>query len=334
MPDPLLEVSDLRVHFNTDDGVVRAVDGVSFSIMPGETLGVVGESGSGKSVSSLADHGPGQPQAGRHDRVDIVQGPGPPDPAERRDADIRGKQISMIFQDPMTSLHPFYRVGDQISEAILEHEDVSKKEASKRAVEMLGLVEHPAARGASPPVPARVLRRDAPAGHDRDGAVPQPRPAHRGRAHDRPRRHRAGADPGPDRQAEGRVRHGRHDHHPRPGRRRRVLRQHPGDVRRQDRGVREHRRHLLPAASPLHLGAAPIHPTPGRDRGSAHAHQGPAALAHQPAPGVLVRSSVPVPVRSMRRGGAARWFPPTDITPTHASSPSSRRTPSSASSWR
>jgi peptide/nickel transport system ATP-binding protein len=143
VPDPLLEVSDLNVHFNTDDGVVRAVGGVSFSLMPGETLGIVGESGSGKSVSSLAIMGlVSRKQADITGSItfkgqDLLTLPND----EMRD--IRGKQISMIFQDPMTSLHPFYRVGDQISEAILEHEDISKKEAAKRAVEMLGLVNIP-----------------------------------------------------------------------------------------------------------------------------------------------------------------------------------------------
>ena len=143
MPDPLLDVSDLHVKFKTDDGIVRAVDGVSFSIMPGETLGVVGESGSGKSVSSLAIMGlVNRKQADVTGSItfkgqDLLTLPND----EMRD--IRGKQISMIFQDPMTSLHPYYRVGDQISESILEHEDVSKKDAGKRAVEMLGLVGIP-----------------------------------------------------------------------------------------------------------------------------------------------------------------------------------------------
>ena len=106
MAEPLLEVSDLRVHFDTDDGVVRAVDGVSFSIMQGETLGVVGESGSGKSVSSLAIMGlVNRKQADVSGSItfkgqDLLTLPND----EMRD--IRGKQISMIFQDPMTSLHP------------------------------------------------------------------------------------------------------------------------------------------------------------------------------------------------------------------------------------
>ena len=118
MPEPLLEVKDLTVHFNTDDGVVKAVDGVSYSIEPGETLGIVGESGSGKSVSSLTVMGLISPQQ----------------------ATISGE---VIFQDPMTSLHPFYRVGDQIAEAILQHQKVSKKEAFDQAVDMLGKVNIP-----------------------------------------------------------------------------------------------------------------------------------------------------------------------------------------------
>ena len=143
MPEPLLEVTDLRVTFDTDDGPVRAVDGVSFTVMPGETLGVVGESGSGKSVSSLAVLGLlNRKQADVTGSIvfkgqDLLSLPND----EMRT--IRGKQISMIFQDPMTSLHPFYRVGDQIAEAIIEHEKISKDAAHKRAVEMLGTVNIP-----------------------------------------------------------------------------------------------------------------------------------------------------------------------------------------------
>ena len=143
MPEPLLEVSDLRVTFDTDDGPVRAVDGVSFTVMPGETLGVVGESGSGKSVSSLAVMGLlNRKQADVTGSIlfkgqDLLSLPND----EMRT--IRGKQISMIFQDPMTSLHPFYRVGDQIAESIIEHESISKDAAHKRAVEMLGTVNIP-----------------------------------------------------------------------------------------------------------------------------------------------------------------------------------------------
>jgi peptide/nickel transport system ATP-binding protein len=141
--EPLLEVKDLKVHFHTDDGVVKAVDGVSFQIEPGETLGIVGESGSGKSVSCLTVLGlTDSPQAEISGEV-IFQGQDllklPPD--EMRN--IRGDKISMIFQDPMTSLHPFYKVGDQIAEAILQHQKVSGKEAFDGAVDMLGKVNIP-----------------------------------------------------------------------------------------------------------------------------------------------------------------------------------------------
>ena len=143
MAEPLLEVKDLKVHFRTDDGVVKAVDGVSYSIAPGETLGIVGESGSGKSVTSLTVMGlTNSPQADISGEV-IFQGQDllklPPD--EMRT--IRGDKISMIFQDPMTSLHPFYKVGDQIAEAILQHQNVSKKEAFQGAVDMLAKVNIP-----------------------------------------------------------------------------------------------------------------------------------------------------------------------------------------------
>jgi peptide/nickel transport system ATP-binding protein len=141
--EPLLEVKDLKVHFPTDDGLVKAVDGISFSLQPGQTLGIVGESGSGKSVSSLTIMGLISSKVANISGEVIFQGQDllklPPD--EMRT--IRGAKISMIFQDPMTSLHPFYRVGDQISEAILQHQKVTKKESSQLAVEMLGKVNIP-----------------------------------------------------------------------------------------------------------------------------------------------------------------------------------------------
>ena len=143
MAEPLLEVKDLKVHFNTDDGIVKAVDGVSYSVAPGETLGVVGESGSGKSVTSLTVMGLITSQQATISGEVIFQGQDllklPAD--EMRN--IRGDKISMIFQDPMTSLHPFYKVGDQIAEAILQHQKVSKKGAFDQAVDMLGKVNIP-----------------------------------------------------------------------------------------------------------------------------------------------------------------------------------------------
>ncbi len=143
MPEPLLEVTDLKVHFPTEDGIVRAVDGVSFSLKPGETLGVVGESGSGKSVSFLTVMGLISRKSATIEGQVLFQGQDLLQMDNDDLREIRGAKIAMIFQDPMTSLHPFYKVGDQIAEMIVAHEDVSKKEAADRAVEMLRRVNIP-----------------------------------------------------------------------------------------------------------------------------------------------------------------------------------------------
>jgi peptide/nickel transport system ATP-binding protein len=138
VPQPLLEVKDLHVHFPTEDGLVKAVDGVTYSIQPGETLGIVGESGSGKSVTALTIMGlsPGAETSGQilFQGQDLLQVP------NRDMSEIRGAKISMIFQDPMTSLHPFYRVGDQIAEAIRAHHAAGRREAFDQAVDMLAKV--------------------------------------------------------------------------------------------------------------------------------------------------------------------------------------------------
>ena len=143
MTEPLLEVKNLTVHFPTDDGLVKAVDGVSFTLLPGETLGVVGESGSGKSVSFLTVMGLITRRQAEIEGEIIFQGQDlltiPAD--EMRN--VRGEKISMIFQDPMTSLHPYYKVGAQIGEAVRVHQRVSKQEAREQAVEMLRRVGIP-----------------------------------------------------------------------------------------------------------------------------------------------------------------------------------------------
>jgi oligopeptide/dipeptide ABC transporter ATP-binding protein len=137
----LLEVVDLRVSFDTDDGVVQAVQGMSFSVDAGRTLGIVGESGSGKSVSTQAIMGlsPGAKVSGHayFDGEDLL------DMSEEDLREIRGARISMIFQDPLTSLHPLYRIGYQIAEAIRAHEKVSRSDAEARAIEMLRRVGIP-----------------------------------------------------------------------------------------------------------------------------------------------------------------------------------------------
>jgi peptide/nickel transport system ATP-binding protein len=137
----LLEVKDLRVQFHTDDGVVKAVDGVNFSLDPGQTLGIVGESGSGKSVTCLSIMG--LARGGRVSGQANFQGKNLLKMHPDQLREVRGKQIAMIFQDPLSSLHPFYKVGSQIAEMILAHEKMSKKDARDRSIELLRLVGIP-----------------------------------------------------------------------------------------------------------------------------------------------------------------------------------------------
>ncbi len=145
MPDPILEIKDLTVEFATEDGVVRAVTGVSYDLYPGEVLGIVGESGSGKSVSMLTVLGlipmpPGRIASGeasyKGDNLLTMK--------KNQLRELRGGEVSMIFQDPMTSLNPVLTVGDQISEALRVHNsDMSDDDATNRTIELLTLVGVP-----------------------------------------------------------------------------------------------------------------------------------------------------------------------------------------------
>jgi len=144
MAEKLLEVKDLRMHFHTRDGVVKAVDGVTFDLMRGETLGVVGESGSGKSVTALTmmrlvPMPPGKVEGGEA----LFRGKSLLTMKEDEIRKIRGNDIAMIFQDPMTSLNPVYRIGKQIAEPLVLHKGMSRKDALARAVELLELVGIP-----------------------------------------------------------------------------------------------------------------------------------------------------------------------------------------------
>src|SRR3954470_11355829 len=140
---PLLEVNDLKTYFRTDDGVVRAVDGVSFSVDKGQTLGIVGESGSGKSVTCLTIMGLNPKRTAMSSGTASWKGEDLLTASPTRLRQIRGNEIAMIFQDPMTSLNPVHKIGDQLAEAVRLHEDVTKKAARARALEMLKAVGIP-----------------------------------------------------------------------------------------------------------------------------------------------------------------------------------------------
>jgi peptide/nickel transport system ATP-binding protein len=141
----LLEVRDLKTHFRTDDGIVKAVDGVNFSIEKGETLGIVGESGSGKSVTCLTIMGLNPKRNTISSGEAIFKGENLLTMSSARLRDIRGNDIAMIFQDPMTSLNPVHRIGAQLVEAIQLHRDVTKRQARARALELLKAVGIPRA---------------------------------------------------------------------------------------------------------------------------------------------------------------------------------------------
>src|SRR5918911_712073 len=143
MAERLLEVKDLQVHFHTEDGIVRAVDGVSFELERGKVLGIVGESGSGKSVTSMTLMGLTRDVNTRFQGEVLYKGRDLLKLPETAMQDFRGNEIGMIFQDPMTSLNPVYRVGEQIVEAIRTHEDVDKRQAKRRAVDLLKQVGIP-----------------------------------------------------------------------------------------------------------------------------------------------------------------------------------------------
>jgi peptide/nickel transport system ATP-binding protein len=143
---PLLEVKDLRVHFDTEDGLVQALDGISYSLEPGQVLGIVGESGSGKSVSSLTVMGLTRSRNARISGEVLFDGRDLLGASEDDMRRLRGNDIAMIFQDPLSSLHPFYKIGDQLVEAVRAHRDVPKAQARDRAIEMLGLVGIPEPR--------------------------------------------------------------------------------------------------------------------------------------------------------------------------------------------
>ena len=194
----LLDVRELRTSFAVEVGLLSAVDGVSFALDAGRTLCIVGESGCGKSVTALSIMGLVAAPPGRvsgeilFEGVDLTRLPA----AAMRD--LRGSRLSMIFQEPMTSLNPAFTVGEQIVEGILRHQSVSRAAAKERAIEMLRRVHIPSPEKRFADYPAPPFRWHAPARHDRDGARLRAQAPDRRRADDRARRDHPGTDPRPD----------------------------------------------------------------------------------------------------------------------------------------
>ncbi|CAL9571838.1 Oligopeptide transport ATP-binding protein OppD [Streptomyces sp. enrichment culture] len=142
-PDSFLSVRDLRVRFSTEDGIVKAVDGLSFDVERGKTLGIVGESGSGKSVTNLTILGLHNPKTATVEGEIVLDGQELVTASEKEMEKLRGNKVAMIFQDPLTALSPYYTVGRQIAEPFMKHTGASKKEARDRAIEMLTKVGIP-----------------------------------------------------------------------------------------------------------------------------------------------------------------------------------------------
>ena len=186
-PNNALEIENLHTYFFSDVGTVRAVDGVSFDVPIGKTVGVVGESGCGKSVTSLSImqllqrpqgqivDGEIRLNLGNGKCYDITKTP------TERMQNLRGNYMSMIFQEPMTSLNPVFRIGAQLDEVIALHdgEGKSKEEIKERSIHLLGDGRYRQLRGCVQYVPPRAVRRYAPACHDRYGPVLQPQADHR-----------------------------------------------------------------------------------------------------------------------------------------------------------
>ena len=237
--------------------------------------------------------------------------------------EVRGNQISMIFQDPLSSLHPFYKVGKQLVEAIQVHRDVEQRRRDGARGRAARAGRDPRPRAARRGVPARVLGRDAPAGDDRDGAHQRPAAADRRRADDGARRDHAGSDPEAARAPAPGVRDGDDHDHPRSRRGRRGRRPRAGDVRRAGGRVGDPRADLLRPPAPLHLGAARLaDPDRQAAHGAAGADRRPATVADLAPRGLSLPRPLPARVQPLHAAPAARAARRASrATPTAAGSP-------------
>ena len=308
----LLEVRNLEVSFLTDDGVVRSVDGISYSVEGGRSLGIVGESGSGKSVSSLTLLGLTRAGNARFSGEVIFDGKDLLTMSEAELRKVRGEDIAMIFQDPLSSLHPFHRIGDQLAEAVRTHHDVSKGAAKDRAVEMLSLVGIPDPRGRLDSYP-----------HEFSGGMRQRTMIAMALINspkliiaDEPTTALDVTVQAQILELIGRLQQETgtavilitHD----LGVVARDDPRHRGHVRRAHRRARPDPRPVRLAPASLHLGPAALHPAPGRlARRAAHPHRGPPAVDDQPPLGLLVPPPLPVRPRGAQARGAHRSSPST-----------------------
>ena len=291
---PLLDVRDLRVELPLSRGTVHAVEGVSLTVGPGEAFGLVGESGCGKSMTLRAIMGllprPGEIVGGQvlFEGEDLVTA----SPGRLRQ--VRGGSIAMIFQEPMTALNPVMRVGDQIAEGPQVHLGLSRTAARERALDLMRRVGIPDPVRRRERVPARALRRPAPAHHDRHRAGVRSQGDPVRRAHDRARRDDPGSDSEAAPEPPARVRRERGLRHPRPGRGRRDVRAGGGHVRRADRRDRDGRRGVPCAAASVHARPAPLGSRLRQRAGLALGDPGSASRPRAAASGLPVPSPVPV----------------------------------------
>ena len=305
----LLEVTGLRTEIGTRQGRIRPVDGVSFSVAAGETLGLVGESGSGKTMTGMSIMRllpPGGEIAEGSIRLDGRELTDLSEPEMRK---LRGNRMAMIFQDPMTSLNPVRTIGSQLREAYRLHRGGSRAAATARATEVLGLVGMPRPRERLGDYPHQL------SGGMRQrvmialGLMCEPGAADRRRADHRPRRLDPGADPDLDRRPEVAAVDGRPADHPRPGRDRGVRGSGSGDVRRAAGGADRRTGVVRRAAASVHGGVArrDADAGAGQERGAGDDSRR-AAEAAGPGPAVPFRAAVCLrPGRLPRyRSGAGR----------------------------